>query len=478
MTFTVAIIGRPNVGKSTLFNRLAGRRLAIVHDTPGVTRDWKLATASLFNLNFDMIDTAGLEESFDGSISGRMRQQTERALKHADLALLVIDAKTGLLPVDKHFAQWLREQNIPTILAANKCDCKISAENLLDAYELGLGEPIAISAEHGEGMNELHSAIEQEMQKHNLVQEKIEEAFINEEDEISKLLEQYDEGDEIGFGDIEEDIEDNENPIKIAIVGRPNVGKSTLLNSLLKEERSMTGAEAGITRDAVHADWEYKGKKIRLVDTAGLRKKNKIMDIIEKMSTSDTIRAIRLAQIVILVIDAELTIEKQDLKIAHHIIEEGRALVIAVNKWDVVEDKPLLMEKIKYQLEESLNQVRDVRITYISALQGKKLDRLFDSVLDTYSLWNKRVPTGKLNRWLNAMESRNPAPLVNGRSNRLRYITQIKSRPPTFAMWVGRADDYPDTHKRFLINNLRKDFDLPATPIRMIIKKSKNPYKD
>ncbi len=434
-----------------------------------------MADAQLMGLAFQVIDTAGLEESFDDSIQGRMRQQTERALAKADMALLVIDARTGITPMDRHFADFLRRQKIPVTLLANKCESKAALSGLYEAHELGLGAPIPVSAEHGDGMEDLFQLLRPHVEGG---QGGVTEEGEGEED-LEKYFQKYQEGAEKGFGDEERDEkEDLDNPIKIAIAGRPNVGKSTLLNTILGEERSMTGPEAGITRDAVHVDWEFGGRKIRLVDTAGLRKKAKIFDEIEKMSVQDSLRAIRLAQVVVLVIDATAMFEKQDLVIADHVISEGRALVIAVNKWDKINNKEETLAELKYQMENSLAQVRDVPFITISALNNLRTEQVMQSVLDVYALWNARVPTGKLNRWLGSMESQNPAPLVQGRPNRLRYITQIKARPPTFALWVSRADDYPDTHKRFIVNALRRDFEIPATPIRIVVKKSRNPYVD
>lgn len=478
MTFTLAIIGRPNVGKSTLFNRLVGKKLALVHDTPGLTRDWREADAHLMGLDFRVIDTAGLEESFDMTIEGRMRQQTERALARADMAVLVVDVRTGITPMDRHFADWLRKQDMPCALLVNKCESKAAMEGMYEAYELGIGEPIPISAEHGMGMYELHDLLRPmvEAAEAEAAALKIEEDAA--EEDIEVLFQKYHEGDETGFGDEEVGTEDLSKPIKIAIAGRPNVGKSTLLNALVGEERAMTGPEAGITRDAIHVDWEFGGRKLRLVDTAGLRRRARVVNHIERMSVEDTMRAIRLAQVVVMVIDGETLFEKQDLTIAGHIVDEGRALIIALNKWDKVKNKEEVLDEVRYQLESSLAQVRDVPVVTISALNGQRLDKLMEGVLEVYNLWNHRVPTGKLNRWLRMMESQNPAPLVNGRQNRLRYITQIKARPPTFALWVSRPDDYPDSHKRYMINGLRRDFKIPATPVRIIIKTSRNPYAD
>jgi GTP-binding protein len=472
MTFTLAIIGRPNVGKSTLFNRLVGKKLALVHDTPGLTRDWRAAEANLMGLKFRVIDTAGLEENFDASIEARMRKQTERALEKADMALLVVDGRTGITPMDRHFALWLRKQKIKSALVVNKCDTRKSDEGLLEAYELGLGEPIPVSAEHGMGMNELYDLLRPYVDAANppLTEEQ--------EEDLEIYFQKYHEGDEKGFGDEEEGEEDLNNPVKIAIVGRPNVGKSTLLNAMVGEERSMTGPEAGLTRDAVHVDWAYGGRKIRLVDTAGLRRKSKIVNEIERMAVEDSLRAIRLAQVVVLVIDAENEFEKQDLMIGDLVTREGRALVIAVNKWDAVKDRAAKLEELQYQLDKSLPQVKGVPLVTISALKGQRVENVLQGVLDAYKLWNSRVPTNKLNRWLRGMESQNPAPLVNGRQNRLRYMTQLKARPPTFALWLSRPDEYPDTHERFIVNGLRRDFGLPAVPIRIVLKAAKNPYTD
>lgn len=479
MTFTLAIIGRPNVGKSTLFNRLAGKKLALVHDTPGLTRDWRDADARLSDISFRVIDTAGLEESFDESIQGRMRQQTERALARADMALLVVDARTGITPMDRHFADWLRRQNMPTALVVNKCESRAALDGMYEAYELGLGEPLAISAEHGLGMDDLYDLLRPKVEAAEAAaaaRRGVEEEEAGED--IERLFQKYQEGDETGFGDEEVPEEDLSKPIKIAIAGRPNVGKSTLLNAILGEERSMTGPEAGITRDAVHVDWEFGGRQLRLVDTAGLRRKAKVVNYIERMAVEDSLRAIRLAQVVVMVIDGETLFEKQDLTIAGHIAEEGRAMVLVVNKWDLVENKEETLDEIRHQLATSLAQLRDIPVVTISALKGKRIDKVMQAILDVYNLWNHRIGTGKLNRWLRIMETQNPAPLVNGRQNRLRYMTQIKARPPTFALWVSRPDDYPETHERYLINGLRRDFDMPATPVRMIIKTSRNPYAD
>ncbi|MCB1651216.1 MAG: ribosome biogenesis GTPase Der [Alphaproteobacteria bacterium] len=470
--FTLALVGRPNVGKSTLFNRLAGKKLAIVDDTPGITRDWRSAEGWLFDAQMRIIDTAGLEESFDESIQGRMRQQTEQALTHADAVVFIIDGRAGLTPLDEHFAQWLRKQKKSVILAVNKGENERAiAACLGEAYSLGLGEPIAISAEHGTGMEELYHAIAPLLPAEEEDSEQENEEKENLDDTIDDL-----EGQE--NYEFQQDDIDPDKPLKIAIVGRPNVGKSTLLNAIVKEHRVMTGPEAGITRDAVSVDWNYEERKFRLVDTAGMRRRAKVTDNIEKMSVDDALRAIRLAQIVILVIDANQILDKQDLQIAEHIINEGRALILAVNKWDSIKNRDEKLEELAYKCETSLAQLKDIPYQTISALNGKNITKLLDRALNVYEVWNKRIKTAGLNRWLAKMESQNPAPLISGRSNRLKYITQIKTRPPTFALWVSRPDKLPDSHKRFIINGLRRDYDIPGVPVRLLVRKSKNPFTD
>lgn len=467
--FTLALVGRPNVGKSTLFNKLAGKKLAIVDDTPGVTRDWRESSAHLFDRTFRIIDTAGLEERFDDSIEGRMRRQTEAALNESDAVLFMIDGRAGLTALDSHFAGWLRKQKKPVILAVNKCENERAAQSgIAEAYALGLGEPVAISAEHGLGMEDLYHLLDPyfpENEKESAAEAEENENF----DDLDDLegLEDY------AFAQEEDD---PEKPLKIAIVGRPNVGKSTLLNAIVEDERVMTGPEAGITRDAISVDWRYQDRPFRLVDTAGMRRKSKVQNAIEKMSVEDSLRAIRLAQIVILVIDANAPLEKQDLQIAEHIIEEGRALIIAVNKWDSLKNRNETLEDLKYKMETSLAQIKEIPFQTISALNGKNIDKLLERVLETYVFWNKRISTAGLNRWLAGMESRNPAPLISGRRNRLKYITQIKTRPPTFALWVSRPDKLPAGYKRFIINGLRRDYGLPGIPVRLLVRKSKNPY--
>ena len=475
--FTLAIVGRPNVGKSTLFNRLSRKRLAIIDDTPGVTRDWRESEGWILDRPIALIDTAGLEESFDNSIPARMRRQTESAMKHADAILFLVDGRAGLTPMDKHFADFLRRQKIPVILGVNKCENEAAAAaGLAEAFALGLGDPIPFSAAHGYGLDDLYHALMPLMGEDPAAVDDEDAAFeraVHVEDRDLDALEGLEDYD---FS-VEEEPVDADKPLRLAIVGRPNVGKSTLLNALVGEDRVMTGPEAGITRDAIAVKWEWRGHKFRLVDTAGMRRKARIEDKIEKMSVDDSLRAIRLAEVVVLVLDAEVMFERQDLMIADHIISEGRALVIALNKWDTIEDKNERLKLARERTEESLGQLKDVPIVPLSALRGRGLDPLMKTVLDTHAVWNRRAKTPALNRWLRGMESQNPAPLAQGRHNRLRYITQIKARPPTFVMWVNRPDDLPETHKRFIINGLRRDFDIPGVPIRLLVRASKNPYK-
>jgi GTP-binding protein len=468
MTFTIAIIGRPNVGKSTLFNKMAGKKLAIVDDRPGVTRDWREADAQFFDLKFKILDTAGLEEKFDQSMEGRMRQTTEAALKRADLALMVIDGRAGVTPLDQHFADWLRKQPLKTILIVNKCESDASQAGALEAYALGLGEPIIMSAEHGIGFTDLYSVLKE------LVPD--EETENDGADDDGRF--DFEEGAEKGFGDLEDEESAEVKPIKLAIVGRPNAGKSTLINSLLGEERVMTGPEPGVTRDAIAVEWIYDDKPYILVDTAGMRKKSKIVDRVEKMAVEDSLRAIRLAQVVVLVVDSQIPLEHQDLNIAHHVASEGRALVVAVNKWDMVEDKSRFLDDLKHKVAESIAQVPDVPVVPLSALHGKGLGALMHAVSDVYLHWNKRVQTWKLNRYMRYAENHHPPPMVNGRANRLRYMTQIKTRPPTFALWVSKPDDFPESYERYLMNGIRQEFDIKGTVVRLYLRQSKNPYAD
>lgn len=474
--FTLALVGRPNVGKSTLFNRFAGKKLAIVDNTPGVTRDWREAEGWLFDQQLRIIDTAGLEENFDNSIEGRMRKQTEAALEEADAILFMVDGRAGITPLDQHFAGYLRKTNKPVILAVNKCENQAAADaGVGESYSLGLGEPYPVSAEHNLGLEDIYNALKPHIPEDVQDDEDNDDDEIINEDELDGLEDNAD----FDFIDIaDDDAEDPDKPLKIAIVGRPNVGKSTLLNKIVNDERVMTGPEAGITRDAIAVDWTYKDRKFKLVDTAGMRRRSRVQNNIERMSVDDSMRAIRLAQVVILVIDANIPMEKQDLQIAEHIINEGRAIIIAVNKWDTIDDRTDKLEDIKWKFENSLAQIKDLPFQTISAKNGKNINKLLDRALDTYAMWNKRISTAGLNKWLASKESQNPAPLISGRSNRLKYITQIKTRPPTFALWVSRPDKLPDSHKRFITNALRRDYNIPGVPIRLLIRKSKNPYTD
>lgn len=479
MNFTVAIIGRPNVGKSTLFNRLVGRRLAIVHDMPGVTRDRREAMASLAGLEFRVIDTAGLEEAGADTLEGRMRAQTEAALAEADVALMLIDARAGVTPVDEHFADLLRRQDTPIILVANKCEGRAGESGLYEAFSLGLGEPVAISAEHGEGMGDLFEA---------LLRYAPAEDTGTTADAMAEAMEEQAEEDARAAAAVEaEDLEDDaeeaveerrpDRPLQLAIVGRPNTGKSTLVNRLLGEERLLTGPEAGVTRDAIAVEWVYQGHRVRLVDTAGLRRKSRIENSLEKLSVADTLNAIRMAEVVVLVLDANAVLEKQDLTIARMVIEEGRALVIAVNKWDAAENRREALSRLNDRLQTSLPQVRGIPTVTISALKGQGLDRLMEAVFDIYEVWNARVPTAPLNRWLEDMVVRHPPPLSKQKRRiRLRYITQAKTRPPTFAIFVSKPDELPEAYIRYLVNGLRDDFGLAGVPLRLNLRKPKNPY--
>ena len=465
MPFTVVIIGRPNVGKSTLFNRLAGKRLALVDDTPGVTRDWRSADGHVGGLSFTIVDTAGLEEVFDDSLEARMRRQTEQALERADVALFVIDARTGITPLDRHFASWLRKGRTPVILVANKAEGKAGLPGILESFELGLGDPVPLSAEHGEGMADLVEALLPFAPKDEEPEEQAAAAPALTEDGL-----------EIPVGDQPEPEEERLRPIQIAIVGRPNVGKSTLLNSLIGQERVLTGPEAGMTRDAIAVDWEWRDRRFKLVDTAGMRRRARVEDKVEKLAVADGLRVVRMAQVVILVVDAGQILDKQDLTIARMVIDEGRALVIAINKWDTVDDRAMALRQAEDKLESSLAQAKGVSVVTISALMGKRLDALLDAVLESYAVWNRRIPTAQLNRWLEGILDHHPPPLVDGRRLKIRYMTQVKARPPAFALFVNKPGDLPDSYQRYLIANLRDSFDLPGVPIRLTLRGGKNPY--
>jgi len=455
MSTTVAIIGRPNVGKSTLFNRLVGRRVALVSAEPGVTRDRREGTAHLFDLSFTVIDTAGLEEADGAALETRMRAQSERALAEADLALLLIDARAGVTPVDRHFADVVRRAKTPVVLVANKCEGAVGEAGRFEAFALGLGDPVAVSAEHALGLGDLRDAIAVHLADKGM--------YTEGETETETETETRDRA-------------PSPAPLQLAIVGRPNVGKSTLVNRLLGEERVLTGPEVGITRDAIAVEWSYKDHAIRLIDTAGLRRKSRVSERLERLSTSDTLRAIRYAHVVVLVIDAAAPMEKQDLTIAAQAIEEGRGLVIAVNKWDVCTERARARAMIDDRLQRSLPQVRGIPVVTISALYGDKLERLLDAVIHLYDVWNRRVGTPALNRWLAAMTAAHPPPAPGGRRIKLRYMTQPKSRPPTFVIFCSKPGDLPDSYLRYLENGLREAFELPGTPLRLSLRKGDNPY--
>ena len=462
--FTIALVGRPNVGKSTLFNRLIGRRHALVDDTPGVTRDRREGSGRLADLHFQVVDTAGLEEADPESLAGRMRAQTERAIADADLVLMMVDARSGIMPLDEHFARLLRRRGDKVVLLANKSEAAAARAGLFEAFSLGLGEPVAISAEHNEGMADLYEAIRGRMPEEP-AEEKNENAVLEDGSPPEEGV------------DIWQD-RDRPRVVRMAVVGRPNVGKSTLVNAILGEDRLLTGPEAGITRDAIEVEWRYRDRPLKLVDTAGLRRRARVMEKLEKLSVEDTRRAIQFAHVVVLVLDAQMMLEKQDLTIARMVIEEGRALVIAANKWDAVTDREQALRDLRDRFEISLPQVKGAPYITVSALRGRNLDKLFDAVFAVYDVWNTRISTARLNRWLSHKTEAHPPPLARGRRIRLRYMTQIKARPPTFAAFVSLPEELPEAYTRYLVNGLREDFDLPGTPIRFITRKGKNPYAD
>jgi GTP-binding protein len=447
MSFTVAIVGRPNVGKSTLFNRLVGRRLALVDDEPGVTRDRREGRAQLGDLAFAVIDTAGLEDAAPESLLGRMQAQTAAAIAAADAILFLIDARAGVTPVDEAFAKLVRKSGRPAILIANKSEGRAGQAGTLEAYSLGLGEPVAISAEHGEGLADLYDAIREALP-------------------AATALPSAEVGSEAAPTP----------PIRVAIVGRPNTGKSTLVNRLLGEERLLTGPEAGITRDAIAVDVTWRGRAFRIHDTAGLRRRSRIEEKLEKLSVSDALNAVRFAEVVIVLMDATTPFEEQDLRIAALVEREGRALVLGLSKWDLIETRPGALGKLRGEADHWLPQVKGVPVVAHSGLTGDGLDLLMQAVVDAHKVWNTRVPTSALNRWLGVVVAAHPPPAVSGRPIRLDYVTQPKSRPPSFVLFLSRADAVPDDYRRYLVNSLRESFDLPGTPIRLTLREKKNPY--
>lgn len=447
MSIKTAIVGRPNVGKSTLFNRLAGRKLAIVDDMPGVTRDRREAKGRLGDLDLTLIDTAGFENVTDESLEARMREQTEAAIDEADICLFVIDAKVGITPHDEIFADIIRRSEKPVILLANKAEGKATEAGINEAYSLGMGEPIGISAEHGEGMSDIYSAF------------------------LEKLGDKA--GADLGYG------EDEENPpLRIAIIGRPNAGKSTLINAVLEEDRLITGAEAGITRDSIGIDWEWDGKRVKLVDTAGMRKKSKVMEKLEVLSVADTIRAIRFAEICFMVMSVEEAFEKQDLQIADLVAREGRGLVYVITKWDTVANPVERLKELKEKSEKALPELRGAPLVCVSSMTGFGLERLLPAALEVHEDWNARIKTRDLNDWLREAIAKQPPPMVEGRRIKPKYISQIKARPPTFVLLANRAASLPETYVRYLTNGIRVAFDMPAVPMRFFVRAPKNPFVD
>ncbi len=450
---TLAIVGRPNVGKSTLFNRLAGRRLAIVDDRPGVTRDRRFGTGRLGDLDLDLIDTAGFEDVIDESLEARMRRQTELAVAQAEVVLFVIDARAGVVALDELFAGVLRRSGKPVLVVANKTEGRAGDSGTLEAFNLGFGEPVAISAEHGQGLGELYAA-------------------------LLGALPPATKTDEEAWDDAPDPEAPGDKPVRIAIVGRPNAGKSTLVNRLIDEERLLTGPEAGITRDAVSVDWDWQGRRVRLVDTAGLRRKARIDAALEKLSTQDAIRAITFAEVVILVMDATHPFETQDLTIADLVEREGRALVFVLAKWDLIDDPGARLKDFIDHAERMLPQLRGAPVVALSAETGRGLDRLMPAVIKAHTDWSTKLKTRDLNDWLKLAVERHPPPAVNGHRVKPKYMAQIKARPPTFVLFASRADKLPDSYRRYLVNSLRQSFDLPGTPIRISVKSGKNPYAE
>jgi GTP-binding protein len=440
---TVAIVGRPNVGKSTLFNRLVGKRLALVDDRPGVTRDRREGRATLLGLDFRLFDTAGFEDEDPLSLPGRMRKQTEAAVRDADLALFVVDAREGVTALDEEIGRWLRAETTPVVIVANKAEGRSGEAGILDSYRLGLGDPIPFSAEHGEGLADLFEALR---------------PFVDQE-----------------LADSDED-DGADAPLKIAVVGRPNAGKSTLVNRMVGEERMITGPEAGITRDSISLEWQWEGRPVRLVDTAGLRKRAKIDDKLERLSVAETLRSIDYAEVVVLLLDATRGLEVQDLRIAAQVIEEGRALIIALNKWDVAENASSLFNGVKEALGEGLAQLRDVPLLAVSAKTGKGVDMILKVGFDLREAWGRRVSTGELNRWFEATVDANPPPAPKGQRIKLRYITQVKSRPPSFVVFGNRTDELPESYRRYLLNAMRRDLGLGPVPVRLEFRGRSNPF--
>ncbi len=465
MNGIVAIIGRPNVGKSTLFNRLIGRRHALVDDTPGVTRDRRQGEAKISDLQFTIFDTAGLESNDKAFLTKRMRDQTEVAVQEADIVILMVDAKMGITPDDMELCRWLRRKKNDIILVANKCESNASESGILEAFNLGLGEPVVISAEHGLGMANLYAALRLQEQK-LIEKDKTLPSHAEIQQDISNVSADLD-----NFP-----VEKDREILRLAIVGRPNVGKSTLINALLGQNRVLTGPEAGITRDSIQIEWQWKKKTLHLFDTAGLRRKSRVANKLERASGNDTWRAVRFAHVVVLVVDASMMLERQDLNIARLVIEEGRSLLIAVNKWDLIRNKNKAVKELQRRVKTSLPQVKDIPYVPISALEKTNLDMMIEKCFVVYDVWNQRVPTAKLNRWFEAIVQRHPPPLVQGRRLKLRYITQIKTRPPSFACFCNQPDQVPESYKRYVVNELRKQFTLPGVPIRLLMKTSKNPY--